>query len=403
MKGLRPNEVFGGRGDERKIFKTMDLTSFDAVKVVGEPFASSVRSHTRRAIINTEWFACKTLWIPGEDDRNLYHKEVEYLRKLRRAGNWHIAQLIAYQTDEVRNEGRLVLSPLAENTLRDYLFWSPTVGRKQTVMRWFGCLAGALSNIHQLNITHKNIKTSNILVHGDNIIITGLSLSSTFIEFGDRSGNSYLAPEVEGPRCLGHEQDVWSLHCCFIEMFSFISGFTTNEFREWCKSSPHHHFSFDRYHKKILDWLDHLKPQTTAKAHLALLDLLFNGFKENPKERPTAKSLFSQLRDMRMRKLIGECCASPLGSDAESKSVSSLSVTLSMDTEPLRNFIVSTRDCIASQLSVHYDSVHVCMNELLQGVHLGQVRSLRSCEKKFLFYIAPVRLSHNIQNLENNS
>src|SRR6266480_1681408 len=94
MKGLRPNEVFGGRGDERKIFKTMDLTSFDAVKVVGEPFASSVRSHTRRAIINTEWFACKTLWIPGEDDRNLYHKEVEYLRKLRRAGNWHIAQLI---------------------------------------------------------------------------------------------------------------------------------------------------------------------------------------------------------------------------------------------------------------------------------------------------------------------
>jgi len=50
---------------------------------------------------------------------------------LRRAGNWHIAQLMVYQTDEVRNEARLVLSPLTE-TLQDYLFRSPAVSHTRT-------------------------------------------------------------------------------------------------------------------------------------------------------------------------------------------------------------------------------------------------------------------------------
>ena len=35
---LHPNSIFGGCGDEQKIFETIDLISFDKVELVGEYF-----------------------------------------------------------------------------------------------------------------------------------------------------------------------------------------------------------------------------------------------------------------------------------------------------------------------------------------------------------------------------
>jgi len=399
---LRPNTVFGGHGDELKIFETVNLTSFDTVELVGEEFARGPRSYIHRARVNGQWFACKKSWISGNYDRNLYEKERECLKALRSPGNWHIVQLMAYHTGQACNEGRLILSPLAECTLGDYLSGNPTPGCKQAVTRWFGCLAGALSDIHRRNVKHKDIKPANILVHGDNVVIADLGISTKFADRSSSTGLSpgsreYMAPEVKNCERRGRRQDVWSLLCCFIEMISFVSGFTRTEFRNLCK--PSHQFSsFTEDYERVLDWLIHLKSRTELEALFPLLDLLFTGFKKTPEERPTAETLFGQLRGMGT--FVGECCACLPGSDADNISVSSLSgVTASVNPDPLQDFIVSTRDCIANQLGVR--SVSVCMDELLQRVILGQVRSLRSCEKNLLFYIAPVRLPTISERLGN--
>lgn len=387
---LRPNAIFGGHEDELKIFETVDLTSFDTVELVGEEFARGPRSYIYTARVDGQWFACKKSWISGKYDRNLYDKEQECLKALRSPGNWHIVQLMAYHTVQACNEGCLVLSPLAECTLGDYLSRRPTPGCKQAVMRWFGCLAGALSDIHRRNIKHKDIKPSNILVHGDNVVIADLGISTKFADQSSSIGLSpgsleYMAPEVKNCERRGRRQDVWSLLCCFIEMISFISGSTSTEFREKC--APCHRFSgFDEDYQSVLDWL-HLEYKTKPPQHSALFELLFNGFKKIPEERPTAETLFSLLRDSGT--FVGECCASLHGSHAENISVSSSSgIPASVNTGPLRDFIVSTRDCITNQLSNRL--VDACMDELLQRVNIGQVRSLRSCEKNLLFYIAPV-------------
>lgn len=202
------------------------------------PFARGSMSYVFGGTIKGQRFAFKRSWISITDDLESYEKEIKSLQRLRDSVSWHVILLIGHYTQPA-NEGRLVLSPLAECTLEDYLSQIPTLGRKLRVTRWFGCLAGALASIHQQNIKHKDIKTENMLVHGDNIIITDFSISNKFTERSTSLGNSpgsatYMAPEVIHKGRRGRQQDVWSLICCFIEMFSFIADFTISDFRKRC-------------------------------------------------------------------------------------------------------------------------------------------------------------------------
>jgi serine/threonine protein kinase len=99
------------------------------------------------------------------------------------------------------NEGPFILSPLAECNLKEYLSGTPTLDRKLSVAKWFGCLIAGLHNIHLQDMKHKDIKLDNILIHGSNIIITDLGISNKFLDSSLSTGDSpgsfaYMAPEV---------------------------------------------------------------------------------------------------------------------------------------------------------------------------------------------------------------
>lgn len=343
--------------------------------------------------IRGQWFAFKRIWISIDDGLESYKKEIKSLQTLRESASWHVVQLIGYYNNPA-NEGRLVLSPLAECTLEGYISGIPTLGRKLIVMRWFGCLAGALKNIHEHNIKHKDIKPENILVHGENIIITDLGISNNFTErstsLGDSPGSLvYMAPEVIDKGRRGRQQDIWSLMCCFIEMFSFITDFIISDFRKWCNPTVWQ-FNFYKDSDKVLAWLNYLKTWTEVETHLALIDLLLSGLKKEPNERPTANDLFDRLRDIGT--FVGECCALP-HSHPESGSEK---LFLSLSTDPqllkrgsLSHFIVSAGRRIIDRLDI--PSVRATISELLENIELEQVRSFRSAERKIVFYIAPVR------------
>jgi serine/threonine protein kinase len=359
----------------------------------GVPFARGSMSYVFGGTIRGQWFAIKRSWISIDDDRESYNKEIKSLQTLRESGSWHVVQLIGHYTNPA-NEGRLVLSPLAECTLENYISQIPTPGRKLIVMRWFDCLAGALKNIHQQNIKHKDIKTENILVHGDNIISTDFGISNKFTErstsLGDSPGSlMYMAPEVLNKGRRGRQQDVWSLMCCFIEMLSFITDFTVSDFRKWCNPSEWS-FNFNNDYDRVIAWLNYLGTQTEVETHIALIDLLLSGLKKEPRERPTADYLFDRLRDMGT--FVGECCALPrCRYEPGSKKFS-----LSLSTDPqllergsLSHFIVSAGRRIIDRLDI--TSVRASITELLEEIELEQVQSFRSAERKVMFYIAPVR------------
>jgi serine/threonine protein kinase len=355
-----------------------------------EPFASGNMAVVFGGAIKSQCFAFKRSWISVYDNREAYNKEIRLLQTLRESVSWHVVQLVGHYT-RPDNEGCLVLSPLAECTLDHYISQTPTLGQKIIVMRWFGCLAGALRNIHQQNIKHKDIKTKNILVHGENIIITDLGISNKFTEkstsLGDSPGSvTYMAPEVLEKGRRGRQQDVWSLICCFIEMLCFITDITVSDFRRWC--NPHVWlFNFISDYDRVIAWLNRLKSQTGAEAHLALIDLLITGLKKDPRDRPTADYLFDRLRHMGT--FVGECCAIP---QPHNRSESErLSLSLSTNPELLNRgslsyFIVSAGRRIIERLDVA--SIRASINELLEDIESERVRSFRSAERGSVLYCA---------------
>jgi serine/threonine protein kinase len=72
-------------------------------------------------------------------------------------------------------------------------------------MKWVGCLAAGLRNIHSQGVRHQDLYPQNILIHGDNVIITDIGQPRGF------------AADTEAA-------DIWFLLCCFIEMVSYTMG-----------------------------------------------------------------------------------------------------------------------------------------------------------------------------------
>ena len=118
---------------------------------------------------------------------------IENLQTLHNPPHRHIIQLMgSFSRQGYKGEGNLILSPLAECTPEEYLSKEPVTGRKETVRQWFGCLAGGLMKMHKQRIKHKDIKPGNLLVHGDNVIITDMGISNKFFvrstSYGDSRG-----------------------------------------------------------------------------------------------------------------------------------------------------------------------------------------------------------------------
>lgn len=352
--------------------------------------------------VYNQCFACKISWIWDTDMRKIFEKEVQCLQALRKDPHWHVVLLMGYYDNPVNDQGRFVLSPLAECNLKQYLSHTPTIGRKRTVKRWIGCLAVAILHIHSHKIKHKDIKAENILVHGVNVLVADLGISHTFAQFSASEGTSpgssmYKAPEVQEELPRGRRQDIWSLLCCFVEMVSYVRGFTLNNFR--LHFSPHvEWFNFSREYDKIVEWLEYLRGNSNDVDERAILNLLLRSFKQNLEGRPYAQDLVDQLRAIGHGKAyFGYCCTLPqtaLTITGPSSSISLSTNPQKLNPRSVAHFVVSAGGRIMENLSPPAGSpspaILESLNELLQEVNRGGVRSLRSAETKFLLFIAPV-------------
>jgi hypothetical protein len=177
--------------------------------------------------IGREWFACKKCWTPTQEKRQMYEQEVEVLKTLRKEAHWHVILLLCHYS--LHDKSCLVLSPLAQCNLNQYLQHPPTQGRRRAITKWFGCLAKGLSVLHSQKIKHKDLKPANILIHGENVLIADMGISHPWVERSTTTGGSpgsrmYMAPEVLEEKPRGRRQDIWSLICCYIDMFSCLVG-----------------------------------------------------------------------------------------------------------------------------------------------------------------------------------
>jgi serine/threonine protein kinase len=117
--------------------------------------------------------------------------------------------------------------------LSAYLASTDTTRYKE-LRTFFGCLARALAFLHEQSIRHKDIKPSNILVHGGNVLFTDFGLA---FDFTDETGSTtagtvngrtprYCAPEVANAEPRNMSSDIWSLGVVFLETTAVLKGRT---------------------------------------------------------------------------------------------------------------------------------------------------------------------------------
>ncbi|KAF2728959.1 kinase-like protein, partial [Polyplosphaeria fusca] len=128
----------------------------------------------------------------------------------------------------------MLMEPVAECNLGRFLDRIRKLDQdnENKIAGFFGCLATAIAVLHaQFNIRHKDIKPENILIKGDNILLTDFGMALDWSGTGHTTTSQellktpkYAAPETSEGLERNSKADIWSLGCVFLEMVAVLKG-----------------------------------------------------------------------------------------------------------------------------------------------------------------------------------
>jgi Protein kinase domain len=199
-------------------------------------------------------YACKNIEKAGNES-----KIANELSALKRGAHKHVVPIF-YEIDtadycniimqrakhDLQTYLRFVSNELAPWT-DDTKEWELYGQWRSRLFHWIYCLSATLSDLHKLDIRHRDIRPANILVDGDTILFADFSLAfseglgtsdQTTLECG---GQRYAPPEakveinratgmfVSKGTATGKEGDIFSFGCVIFEMLETlcIIGLTT--------------------------------------------------------------------------------------------------------------------------------------------------------------------------------
>ena len=252
-----------------------------------------------------------------------FHREVEITKRLKHP---HIIQFVAAYTQN--SSLNLIISPVAESTLRDYLdFPGGQEESESQIHRWVGCLSSALSYIHASRIRHADIKPQNILLRDSEVFISDFGISRLVSEPDSTSSSNspmtplYAAMEIAEHLPHGRNADVFSLGCVFAEMLTAAQGKIIMDFHDYlgisttsdnvCKPAAYY-----KKHDRLMSWILQLRQRASASAQ-RLWDICALMLQDTAKLRPSSSSLVTQVREVLRKNLniVPECMSSPLASE----------------------------------------------------------------------------------------
>jgi serine/threonine protein kinase len=167
-----------------------------------------------------------------------------------------------------------------------------------TVRTYFGCLAAALSYLHDRSIKHKDVKPQNILVHQGNVLLTDFGLSRDFAEDvgSTTSGITPASPRYSPPEVAVYEArntsaDVWSLGCVFLEMVAALHGHNVDWMKHYFATShsmsSHFYANPEATSQLIREW-----DSTWTARDRKPLQWIESMLQMNRLSRPTAAQIF---------------------------------------------------------------------------------------------------------------
>jgi serine/threonine protein kinase len=245
-----------------------------------------------------------------------FENEVQILKKL---DHVHLVKVFASYTD--LNYVAIIMKPVAQMDLKHFLRSSEMqqtlrgAGRSR-FRTYYGCLASAISYLHDNKIRHKDIKPSNILLKNDDIYITDFG---TAIEFdGDKSmtkgtvrakTTQYQSPEVARGAKRGTASDIWSLGVTYLEMTTVLRGETLDSMQDFLlENGTNDEYIFENIQGAI-KWTEYLRKKTKfPRVDNSPMQWIRDMLLEKALERPTASKLCGNIRQVADGAFSGKCC-----------------------------------------------------------------------------------------------
>jgi Protein kinase domain len=237
------------------------------------------------------------------------HKAILWneIRAFKRLQHPNIAKIVCSYAQG--NTMGLIMYPLATCNMEEYLKLPFDHIRPDLMRGWFVELADGLEYIHSMDLRHRNIKPSKILIEGDRVLYAGFNISkdmsnidltstSTPVnQLSDDSSLMYAAPEMIHRNKRFRSTDVFALGCIFLEMMTVMKQHTVEEFREFRTTDGS--ASFHVCLEKVKTWAESLErlPRGAPRDDIAVesmaLSLIMPMVEAEHSKRPKSRALAS--------------------------------------------------------------------------------------------------------------
>ncbi|CAN9266899.1 unnamed protein product [Alternaria alternata] len=318
-------------GDERKDWDGLDWTAQGGAATV---FRVNLSQHGHGP--STIEVAMKR-FSPLNNSRErtfMKQKVTEEIEAVKKMHHMHIIEVVG-SFENPKHIGFFML-PWAEETLASFMYNIPTAGNNvkledgrdyrtvQYLVSTMGCLAHALKYVHEKGMKHKDIKPQNIMIDNGRVLLADFGLSKA-VEKGNTTtygptgfSKRYAPKEVLDPQSGRTEkQDIFSLGCCFIEIFAVYKGKAPEDALGYDREAEDAAKKYADHVPQVLTWMK--ENLFTERCDVQLWNLVSRMLADDRHQRPSAAEVWEETVVMSSTRsenihFCGACCM-PVKSD----------------------------------------------------------------------------------------
>ncbi|EFQ89142.1 hypothetical protein PTT_14683 [Pyrenophora teres f. teres 0-1] len=252
-------------------------------------------------------------------DRQVLKDFTRELSNLRRLSHRHLVELVGSYTD--KRFVAILMLPVADVNLQTFLDNTHLNERSRSLLRpFFGCLASALSYLHDNRIRHKDIKPSNVLIKDDQVYFTDFGTS---LDWSGRDHSAtatappttprYCAPEVMAFTERNSSSDIWSFGCVLLEMWSVLKHGTITDLKAHMVTTGTKTTSYHSNLEAIDSWVQFLRSSPGPSSDLIPSTWITNMLRHEPASRWNIHKLGNEISEACMdsstqHSFKGICC-----------------------------------------------------------------------------------------------
>ncbi|KAL8898656.1 MAG: hypothetical protein Q9207_006596 [Kuettlingeria erythrocarpa] len=162
---------------------------------------SSASQTSDRVYVHDNLYTRKKIPTSGDNGVDRVHF-VMHLKALQSLKHPHLVTVWATYTQN--DFSYMLLYPATEVSLKQFLDEQPKFfkslekqQRRETILRWTHCIISALAFLHDHNLTHQNIRPSNVTIDGNNTIYLANFAALNALDSAEGRGNTYRTEMYE--------------------------------------------------------------------------------------------------------------------------------------------------------------------------------------------------------------